>query len=139
MVTACTPATLTQRQCGSVVVLFALLLPVLLSFTAFAADSSHLQLTKQELQNAADATALAGAAMLNATGGETPYNIQIGSGQQAGIAIAAFQISRVVRIGGKSFMQGNFTEGLKSEGLSAGGGGGQNLGAQTGIPSILIQ
>jgi type II secretory pathway pseudopilin PulG len=351
MVTACTPTPLPRRQRGSVVVLFALLLPVLLGFTALAVDISRIQLTKQELQNAADAAALAGAAMLNAPGGETPYNwtaatqtatgfigknpvssrvltsgdvlagyirpgdtsvtvhsptetgwispfdvpvvrvgldlsvgknggplqllfgailgsptkdlhvvataaayppgyaaagalfpvvlgrclydlywnyatrspkldpatgkpynIQIGSvyntsclsgewstfntvlndvpsvqalitngnpvplqvgsmtyvqsgvkdsvynsvpfpktvavpvinnvvtgSNQVVVAIAAFQITGVVRIDGKSYIQGNFTEGLKVAGLSAGGGGGQDLGAQTGIPSILIQ
>ncbi len=72
--TAHTPSILPRRQRGSVVVLFALLLPVLLGFAALAVDVSRIQLTKQELQNAADAAALAGAAMLNAPGGETPYN-----------------------------------------------------------------
>lgn len=55
------------------------------------------------------------------------------------VAIAAFQIEGVTRIGGKSYISGYFTAGLKSTGLSAGGGGGQYLGAQTGAPSILIR
>ncbi len=63
-----------SRQRGSVILLFVMLLPVLLGFTALAVDISRVQLAKQELQNAADAAALAGAAMLNAPGGETPYN-----------------------------------------------------------------
>lgn len=54
-------------------------------------------------------------------------------------AIAAFQIEGVTRIDGKSYISGYFTTGLKSTGLSSGGGGGQYLGAQTGIPSILIR
>ncbi len=54
-------------------------------------------------------------------------------------AIAAFQIEGVKRIDGKSYISGYFTTGLKSTGLSSGSGGGQYLGAQTGIPSILIR
>jgi len=64
--------------------------------------------------------------------------IVTGSSQPV-VAIAAFRITGVVRINGKSYIQGHFTEGLKSAGLSAGSGGGQDLGAETGIPSILIQ
>lgn len=74
METAPTPCPQPPRQRGSMMVLFALLLPVLLGFTALSVDISRIQLTKQELQNAADAAALAGAAMLNAPGGEVPYN-----------------------------------------------------------------
>jgi Flp pilus assembly protein TadG len=58
---------------------------------------------------------------------------------QSVVAMAAFHIQGVTRVDGKSYILGNFTEGLKSVGLSAGSGGGQDLGAQTGIPSILIQ
>jgi hypothetical protein len=58
---------------------------------------------------------------------------------QSVVAMAAFHIQKVARIDGKSYIFGNFTEGLKSVGLSAGSGGGQDFGAQTGIPSILIQ
>lgn len=58
---------------------------------------------------------------------------------QAVTAIAAFQIEGVKRIDGKSYISGYFTAGLKSTGLSAGSGGGQYLGAQTGAPSILIR
>ncbi|ACF43092.1 TadG family pilus assembly protein [Pelodictyon phaeoclathratiforme] len=48
-------------QRGTVVILFALLLPVLLGFAALAIDLARLSLTRVELQNAADAAALAGA------------------------------------------------------------------------------
>ncbi|MBF0586284.1 hypothetical protein INT08_02160 [Prosthecochloris sp. N3] len=51
-------------QCGSVAILFVLTLPVLFGFAALAVDLARLHLTKVELQNAADAAALAGAHML---------------------------------------------------------------------------
>jgi hypothetical protein len=54
------------------------------------------------------------------------------------VAIAAFQIQGTTT-GSNKQVTGSFTEGLKAAGLSAGSGGGQDLGAQTGIPSILIQ
>jgi type II secretory pathway pseudopilin PulG len=62
------------RQHGSVMLMFVLMLPILLGFTALAVDFSRVLLAKQELQNAADAAALAGAAGLDDPGGETPYN-----------------------------------------------------------------
>ncbi|HXV21364.1 MAG TPA: TadG family pilus assembly protein [Desulfuromonadales bacterium] len=49
---------------GAVVVLFALLLIVFLSAAALAVDIGHLVVVKNELQNAADAGALAGAGQL---------------------------------------------------------------------------
>lgn len=58
---------------------------------------------------------------------------------QSVVAIAAFHINGVTRINGKSYIQGQFAYGLKAAGLSAGSGGGQDFGAQTGFPSILIQ
>lgn len=62
------------RQHGSITVLYVVMLPVFLGFTAFAVDFSRVLLAKQELQNAADAAALAGAAALSRPGGEIPYN-----------------------------------------------------------------
>ena len=50
-----------RGQRGSVLIWFALLLPVLLGFAALVIDLARLYLTKVELQNAADAAALAGA------------------------------------------------------------------------------
>jgi Flp pilus assembly protein TadG len=47
-------------QRGSVIIWFALLLPVLLGFAALAIDLARLNLARVELQNAADAAALAG-------------------------------------------------------------------------------
>ncbi len=60
--------TLQRDQCGGVAIWFALLLPVLLGFAALAVDLARIQLTKVELQNAADAAALAGARALTDTG-----------------------------------------------------------------------
>ncbi len=52
---------------GNVALLFALLLPVLLGFAAYVIDSGHFYLVRNELQNAADAAALAGVRDLNGT------------------------------------------------------------------------
>ncbi|MFA7534960.1 MAG: pilus assembly protein TadG-related protein [Desulfuromonadales bacterium] len=49
---------------GAVMVLFGLLIVVLVSFGALAVDIGHLAVVRNELQNAADAGALAGAAVL---------------------------------------------------------------------------
>ncbi len=68
------PLSTQQQQRGSVVLLFVLLLPILLGFTAVAVDFSRVLLARQELQNAADAAALAGSAALDDPGGEVPYN-----------------------------------------------------------------
>ena len=48
-------------QRGNVLIWFALLLPVLFGFMALSVDLARLYLVKTELQNAADAAALAGA------------------------------------------------------------------------------
>jgi Flp pilus assembly protein TadG len=59
-------------QRGVVVIWFALLLPVFLGFMALAIDVARLNLTRVELQNAADAAALAGA--LSVSGSPGSYN-----------------------------------------------------------------
>lgn len=53
-----------EKQNGVVAILVAILLPVLIGFTALAIDIGHGMLVRGELQNAADATALAGAGCL---------------------------------------------------------------------------
>ena len=58
---------LLHGQRGVVAILFILCLPVLLGFAALAVDLARLSLTRVELQNAADAAALAGARALNDT------------------------------------------------------------------------
>ena len=68
---------LLQGQRGSVAIWFALLLPVLLGFAALAVDLARLNLTKVELQNAADAAALGGAKSLSVPStvvANMPYN-----------------------------------------------------------------
>ena len=55
------------RQRGSAAVLFGLLLVVLCGFVALAVDAGHLFKVRAELQNAADAAALAGVRDLNGT------------------------------------------------------------------------
>ena len=57
-----------QGQRGATAILFALCLPVLVGFVALAVDLARLNLTKVELQNAADAAALAGARSLTDAG-----------------------------------------------------------------------
>ncbi len=51
-------------QRGAVAILTAVLFMVFLGFAAFAIDLGHLYLVKSELQNAADAAALAGASVM---------------------------------------------------------------------------
>lgn len=64
---------LLRGQRGSISILFALCLPVLLGLAALSIDLARLNLTKVELQGAADAAALAGARSLSDSGGQ-PYN-----------------------------------------------------------------
>nr|WP_244099842.1 TadG family pilus assembly protein [Burkholderia ambifaria] len=59
------------RQSGSVALFFVLFLIPLLSFGALAIDIAWLTVVKNELQNAADAAALAGAAKLTSSGSST--------------------------------------------------------------------
>jgi len=53
-----------QREKGVIAILIALLLPIIIGLGAFAVDFSYRFLVRSELQNAADATALAAAACL---------------------------------------------------------------------------
>ncbi|MBZ4219561.1 MAG: hypothetical protein LAC69_05155 [Chlorobium sp.] len=68
---------LLHGQRGGVAILFALCLPVLLGFAALAVDLARLNLTKVELQNAADAAALGGARSISEPStapSDKPYN-----------------------------------------------------------------
>jgi Flp pilus assembly protein TadG len=65
------PAVHTQR--GSVSMLVAFLLPLFLGLAAFAIDLVYLQVARNELQNDADAAALAGARYLHDGTNSTPY------------------------------------------------------------------
>lgn len=53
-----------HNQCGATIVFVALTLTVLIMFSALAVDVSHLYAVRNELQDSADAGALAGAAVL---------------------------------------------------------------------------
>ena len=57
-----------QKQKGAVAVLVALTLPVLVGAAALAVDLAYLHVVRNELQNDADAAALAGARKLYASG-----------------------------------------------------------------------
>ncbi len=64
-------------QRGGVAILFVLCLPVLLGFAALAVDLARINLTRVELQNAADAAVLAGARSLSdpsVAASDKPYN-----------------------------------------------------------------
>jgi Flp pilus assembly protein TadG len=61
MTQSCSISKRLHRQRGVVIIWFALLLPVLLGFAGLAIELARINLIKVELQNAADAAALAGA------------------------------------------------------------------------------
>jgi Flp pilus assembly protein TadG len=64
---------LLHSQRGGAALLFVMILPVLLGFAALSVDLANIHRVKAELQNAADAAALAGAGSLTTPGGD-PYN-----------------------------------------------------------------
>ena len=53
-----------RNQAGVTAVIVAIVMPILISFTALAVDVGYMHVTKNELQNVADAAALAGAGYL---------------------------------------------------------------------------
>ena len=61
-----------RRQRGAVTLLVALVLPVLLGIAALVIDISYLHVVRNELQNSADAAALAGARRLHNASSATP-------------------------------------------------------------------
>ncbi len=69
------------NQSGAVLIVVALMLVVLLGIAALAIDIGHLMLVRNELRNAADAGALAGARMLYAamTPGSTDLTVNAGA------------------------------------------------------------
>jgi Flp pilus assembly protein TadG len=66
------PSSPVTRQGGSVTLFFLLFLIALMSFGAFAVDLARVSVVRNELQNAADAAALAGASALIAAGSSGP-------------------------------------------------------------------
>ncbi len=78
-----------QRQAGSVIVLVALALAVMLGIAGLVVDLGHMFVIKAELQNAADACALAAARELNCdpgSAGTCPGTV-LAAAQAAGIAV----------------------------------------------------
>ena len=61
-----------KAQRGAVTLLVALMIPVFLGMTALVIDVAYLQFVRNELQNDADAAALAGAKQLRSTTSTTP-------------------------------------------------------------------
>lgn len=70
-----------RNQRGVTVVLVGVLMVAFLGFAALAVDISHLYLVRNELQNAADAGALAGARFLYREDATAPYGIVLDTGE----------------------------------------------------------
>jgi hypothetical protein len=79
-----------SNQSGATIVFVALCIFVIISFAALALDISHLAVTKNELQNAADAGALAGAHKLYSNDGRV---ITHDVARQAAIAVSTMNQS----------------------------------------------
>ena len=67
----------TKNQNGVVLVLIAVLLIVFLGFAALAVDVGHIVVVRNELKNAADGGALAGARFLYREDSTVPYGIAL--------------------------------------------------------------
>lgn len=78
-----------RRQDGSIALFFLMFLIPLLSFGAFAIDVARVAVVRNELQNAADAAALAGAAALLPSGGTSPNWAQAASAATGAISLNA--------------------------------------------------
>ena len=75
-----------ENRRGVIIVLSAILLVVMLGFVAFTVDIGNVQLTRTQLQSAADAAALAAAIELSGT--STPAVVRANA-QAAAVAVAA--------------------------------------------------
>jgi Flp pilus assembly protein TadG len=76
-----------DKQRGSVSVLTVLMLPVMLAFAALAVDIAYFQVVRSELQNDADAAAMAGARYLYSGGAVTPNWSAAAQAAQSAIAL----------------------------------------------------
>ncbi|MGB0129792.1 MAG: pilus assembly protein TadG-related protein [Rhodocyclaceae bacterium] len=81
-------ASLRRRQTGAVAIIVALSLAALIGFAGLVLDLGRLFINKTELQNAADACALAAARELTCSSGPCPAS-SVASAQAAGIYVAA--------------------------------------------------
>src|SRR5512143_581287 len=81
---------ITAGQSGGVLVMTALLLFAIIGFTALAIDVGHLVVVQNEIRNAADAGALAGAGMLyTLNADDTIVGINTGANDVASAATSA--------------------------------------------------
>jgi len=81
-----------RRRRGSIIVLSAGLLVLVIAFTAFTVDIGYIALTKAQLQSAADAASLASAIELPAglgPGATLPTNLVDALARQSGVDVAA--------------------------------------------------
>jgi hypothetical protein len=106
-------------QRGATIVFFAIVLFALLAFAALAIDIGHLVVTKNELQNAADAGALAGAANLyNSTGTAITDGLAISNAQTYSTSNESdnlpvdIVVNRDILIGHWSFGRGTASKGF---------------------------
>lgn len=99
------PLSLLRNQNGVTAVLVAIVLAMLLGFTALAVDVGYMYSTRNELQNVADAAALAGAGELGRIYLSMPYNLQQGfevtEGQKTNIHNAAIDVAILNQGAGK--------------------------------------
>lgn len=87
------------KQRGAIIVWFALFMMTMLSFVALGIDVAKLAATRTQLQNAADAAALAGASALDPLTGRINPELAVTRAQQAGAANEAFiDVSQPVNI-----------------------------------------
>ena len=113
---ACRPKA-AQRQQGAVTLLVALTLPVLVGAAALAVDLAYLQVVRNELQNDADAAALAGARAL--------YNSATGSPNWSAAQSQAHSAIALNRAAGAALADGQVQTGYWS--LTPSGAGLQTL------------
>lgn len=78
------------KQRGAIIVWFALFMMSMLSFVALGVDVAKLAATRTQLQNAADAAALAGASAVNPETGRIDADLAVRRAQQAGALNEAF-------------------------------------------------
>ena len=83
-----------NNQSGAIAVITAIMLTMLLGFVALSIDTGHLVVTKNELQNAADAGALAGARELYSPDGSAIQN----SCNQTAYDIATSNLSEKISV-----------------------------------------
>ncbi len=97
------PALATDPQKGSVALLVALMLPVLIGTAAFAIDLAYVHVVQSEMQNDADAAALSGAHQL--------FNAGTGQLQWTQAAAQASQAIGLNRAAGQSMVSGQVQTG----------------------------